>query len=131
MNTHSIFHVLASWERCFLSFVLNLRAICVHQMFQCKNGILWYCNSIILLYIQRNLNNEIFFQADENLRLIRSSLPGAVEACIDAASHEFDISQQRALLRSASYGQAFCRSVVIILLQYVNIKCHLWWENWV
>ncbi|XP_027064710.1 protein VACUOLELESS1 [Coffea arabica] len=47
-------------------------------------------------------------KADENLRLIRSSLPGAVEACIDAASHEFDISQQRALLRSASYGQAFC-----------------------
>ncbi|KAL3508949.1 hypothetical protein ACH5RR_028350 [Cinchona calisaya] len=47
-------------------------------------------------------------KADENLRLIRSSLPEAVEACVDAASHEFDISQQRALLRSASYGQAFC-----------------------
>ncbi|KAI5662106.1 hypothetical protein M9H77_21429 [Catharanthus roseus] len=47
-------------------------------------------------------------KADENLRLIRSSLPDAVEACIDAAGYEFDISQQRALLRSASYGQAFC-----------------------
>ncbi|CAI9784342.1 unnamed protein product [Fraxinus pennsylvanica] len=47
-------------------------------------------------------------KADENLRLIRSSLPEAVEACIDAAGYEFDIPQQRTLLRAASYGQAFC-----------------------
>ncbi|RAL48115.1 hypothetical protein DM860_018134 [Cuscuta australis] len=47
-------------------------------------------------------------KADENLRLIRSSLPEAVEACIDAAGNEFDILQQRTLLRAASYGQAFC-----------------------
>ncbi|XP_075506458.1 protein VACUOLELESS1 [Primulina tabacum] len=47
-------------------------------------------------------------KADENLRLIRSSLPEAVEACVDAAGYEFDISQQRMLLRAASYGQAFC-----------------------
>lgn len=47
-------------------------------------------------------------KADENLRLIRSSLPEAVETCIDAAGHEFDISRQRTLLRAASYGQAFC-----------------------
>ncbi|KAK4369093.1 hypothetical protein RND71_012885 [Anisodus tanguticus] len=47
-------------------------------------------------------------KADENLRLIRSLLPEAVEACIDAAGHEFDVSQQRTLLRAASYGQAFC-----------------------
>ncbi|CAN6453034.1 unnamed protein product [Victoria cruziana] len=47
-------------------------------------------------------------KADENLRLIRSSLPEAVEACTDAAGHEFDISRQRTLLRAASYGQAFC-----------------------
>ncbi|KAG5520419.1 hypothetical protein RHGRI_033113 [Rhododendron griersonianum] len=46
-------------------------------------------------------------KADENLRLIRSSLPEAVEACIDAAGHEFDVSRQRTLLRAASYGQAF------------------------
>ncbi|KAL0353951.1 UNVERIFIED_CONTAM: protein VACUOLELESS1 [Sesamum angustifolium] len=46
-------------------------------------------------------------KADENLRLIRSSLPEAVEACIDAAGYEFDISQQRTLLRAASYGQTF------------------------
>lgn len=48
-------------------------------------------------------------QADENLRLIRSSLPEAVEACIDAAGQEFSTSQQRKLLRAGSYGQAFCR----------------------
>ncbi|KAF5731337.1 Vacuoleless1 (VCL1) isoform 2 [Tripterygium wilfordii] len=47
-------------------------------------------------------------KADENLRLIRNSLPEAVEACVDAAGHEFDISRQRTLLRAASYGQAFC-----------------------
>ncbi|KAL5571351.1 hypothetical protein UlMin_020948 [Ulmus minor] len=47
-------------------------------------------------------------KADENLRLIRSSLPEAVEACIDAAGHEFDVLRQRTLLRAASYGQAFC-----------------------
>ncbi|KAL7087130.1 hypothetical protein ACP275_13G047200 [Erythranthe tilingii] len=46
-------------------------------------------------------------KADENLRLIRSSLPEAVEACVDAAGYEFDISQQRTLLRAASYGQTF------------------------
>lgn len=59
-------------------------------------------------------------QADENLRLIRSSLPEAVEACIDAAGHEFDVSRQRTLLRAASYGQAFSR-LVRILFQY--FKC--------
>ncbi|BBG99776.1 vacuoleless1 [Prunus dulcis] len=47
-------------------------------------------------------------KADENLRLIRPSLPEAVEACIDAAGHEFDVLRQRTLLRAASYGQAFC-----------------------
>ncbi|KAJ0669793.1 putative transcription factor WD40-like family [Helianthus annuus] len=47
-------------------------------------------------------------KADENLRLIRSSLPEAVEACVDAAGHEFDPSLQQTLLRAASYGQAFC-----------------------
>ncbi|KAH1197654.1 hypothetical protein AAZX31_18G104300 [Glycine max] len=46
-------------------------------------------------------------KADENLRLIRSSLPEAVEACVDAAGHEFDLSRQQTLLRAASYGQAF------------------------
>lgn len=53
----------------------------------------------------------MFHQADENLRLIRPSLTEAVEACIDAAGHEFDVLRQRTLLRAASYGQAFCRFV--------------------
>ncbi|KVI05256.1 Six-bladed beta-propeller, TolB-like protein [Cynara cardunculus var. scolymus] len=52
--------------------------------------------------------NDNIFQADENLRLIRPSLPEAVEACVDAAGHEFDPSLQQTLLRAASYGQAFC-----------------------
>ncbi|KAG6541575.1 hypothetical protein Mapa_017028 [Marchantia paleacea] len=47
-------------------------------------------------------------KADENIRLIISSLPEAVKACIDAAGHEFDISQQRTLMRAAAYGRAFC-----------------------
>ncbi|OAY57326.1 protein VACUOLELESS1 isoform X1 [Manihot esculenta] len=46
-------------------------------------------------------------KADENLRLIRTYLQEAVEACVDAAGHEFDVSRQRTLLRAASYGQAF------------------------
>lgn len=55
----------------------------------------------------------VIWQADENLRLIRSSLPEAVEACVDAAGHEFDVLRQRTLLRAASYGQAFCRYVCL------------------
>lgn len=47
-------------------------------------------------------------KADENLRLIQSSLVEAVDSCIDAAGHEFDISQQRMLMRAAAYGRAFC-----------------------
>ncbi|KAF3793124.1 VCL1 protein [Nymphaea thermarum] len=64
-----------------------------------------------LLVISTDFSRVLFefnCEADENLRLIRSSLPEAVEACIDAAGHEFDISRQRTLLRAASYGQAFC-----------------------
>ncbi|KAH6558965.1 hypothetical protein KP509_1Z035300 [Ceratopteris richardii] len=48
-------------------------------------------------------------KADENLRLIRPALAEAVDSCVDAAGHEFDISQQRTLLRAAAYGLAFCR----------------------
>uniref|UniRef100_A0A803MTD0 Protein VACUOLELESS1 n=1 Tax=Chenopodium quinoa TaxID=63459 RepID=A0A803MTD0_CHEQI len=33
-------------------------------------------------------------KADENLRMIRSSLPEAIEACIDAAGYEFDVTRQ-------------------------------------
>lgn len=61
-----------------------------------------------LLYDALDHFDQRSAKADENLRLIRSSLPEAVEACIDAAGHEFSISQQRKLLRAGSYGQAFC-----------------------
>lgn len=47
-------------------------------------------------------------KADENLRLIRPALIEAVDSCIDAAGHEFDVTQQRTLLRAAAYGLAFC-----------------------
>ncbi|RLM92748.1 hypothetical protein C2845_PM08G21410 [Panicum miliaceum] len=47
-------------------------------------------------------------QAYDNYQLISSSLPEAIEACIDAAGHEFDVSRQRTLLRAATYGLAFC-----------------------
>ncbi|XP_042011014.1 protein VACUOLELESS1-like [Salvia splendens] len=50
-------------------------------------------------------------KAAENLKLIHSSLPEAVESCIDAAGYEFDISLQRTLLRAASYGQTFSSHV--------------------
>ncbi|KAH6780752.1 vacuoleless1 [Perilla frutescens var. hirtella] len=60
-----------------------------------------------LLYDALEHYDRLSAKADENLRLIRSSLPEAVEACVDAAGYEFDISQQRTLLRAASYGQTF------------------------
>ncbi|PKU79452.1 hypothetical protein MA16_Dca000797 [Dendrobium catenatum] len=52
--------------------------------------------------------SEYCCEADENLRMIRASLPEAVEVCIDAAGHEFDVSRQLTLLRAACYGRAFC-----------------------
>eukprot|EP00250_Pteridium_aquilinum_P015791 c22759_g1_i1 orf=358-2910(+) len=47
-------------------------------------------------------------KADENLRLIRPALTEAVDSCIDAAGHEFDVGQQYTLLRAAAYGLPFC-----------------------
>lgn len=47
-------------------------------------------------------------KADENLRLIRPSLNEAVESCIDAAGHEFDVGQQRTLLKAGAFGLPFC-----------------------
>lgn len=51
--------------------------------------------------------------------MIRSSLPEAVEACVDAAGYEFDISLQRTLLRSASYGQTFARLVGVKFIMII------------
>lgn len=64
-------------------------------------------SSAALLYDALDHFDRRSAKADENLRLIRSSLSEAVESCIDAAGHEFDVTRQRALLRAASYGQAF------------------------
>lgn len=65
---------------------------------------------------------NFILQADENLRLIKMSLPKAVEACIDAAGHEFDISRQRSLLRAASYGQAFCRFFFLYRIMFFSLR---------
>ncbi|GMG99177.1 hypothetical protein Nepgr_001017 [Nepenthes gracilis] len=64
-----------------------------------------------LLYDALDHFDRCSAKADENLRMIHSSLPEAIEACIDAAGYEFDVSRQRTLLRAASYGQAFCSNV--------------------
>jgi hypothetical protein len=58
---------------------------------------------------ERNTNPHL--QAYDNYQLISSSLPEATEACIDSAGHEFDASRQHRLLRAATYGLAFCRSI--------------------
>jgi hypothetical protein len=45
-------------------------------------------------------------KADENIQRIRSSLPGAVDACIKAAGQEFDAYWQKRLLKAASFGKS-------------------------
>jgi hypothetical protein len=62
-------------------------------------------------------------QADENIRLIHDSLADAVEDCIDAAGQEYDIAQQRTLLRAAAYGRAFCRFSLLFLIFSVQLTC--------
>lgn len=58
---------------------------------------------------QTDVDYHDCLQADENLRLIRPALTEAVDCCIDAAGHEFDIGQQRTLLKAAAFGLPFCR----------------------
>jgi hypothetical protein len=45
-------------------------------------------------------------KADENIQHIRPSLPEAVDACVKAAGHEFDIYWQKRLLKAASFGKS-------------------------
>ena len=45
-------------------------------------------------------------KADENIQLIRLSLPSAVAACIEAAGQQYDIHWQRQLLKAASFGKS-------------------------
>ena len=44
----------------------------------------------------------------KNIRSIKTKLPVAVKACLEAAANEFDSSLQKSLLRAASYGKSFC-----------------------
>ncbi|CAO1620419.1 unnamed protein product [Parajaminaea phylloscopi] len=46
-------------------------------------------------------------KADESLRTIRAQLPQAVDTCIDAASHEWEVIWQRRLLKAAALGKSF------------------------
>lgn len=45
-------------------------------------------------------------KADDLIQLIRSDLAEAVDTCIKAAAHEFNIHWQKSLLRAASFGKS-------------------------
>lgn len=45
-------------------------------------------------------------KADDLIQLIRPSLAEAVDACIKAAAHEYNIHWQKSLLKAASYGKS-------------------------
>lgn len=45
-------------------------------------------------------------KADENIQLIRPSLPDAVSTCVQAAGQEFSITWQKQLLKAASFGKS-------------------------
>lgn len=49
-------------------------------------------------------------KADENIRSIRPELADAVDACIEAAGHEFNQVRQRSLLKAAAFGKTFLES---------------------
>ena len=45
-------------------------------------------------------------KADENIQLIRSNLPDAVAACVEAAGQEYSTHWQKQLLKAASFGKS-------------------------
>jgi vacuolar protein sorting-associated protein 16 len=45
-------------------------------------------------------------KADENIQRIKPNLPEAVDTCIRAAGHEFNIHLQKELLKAASFGKS-------------------------
>ena len=45
-------------------------------------------------------------KADENIQLIRPSLPDAVAACVEAAGQEYSSHWQKQLLKAASFGKS-------------------------
>lgn len=99
--------VLRIWYRVYvIASTFGVIYICSMSLFQISEG----------TFLSHKHLTLCVSQADENIRLIISSLPEAVKACIDAAGHEFDISQQRTLMRAAAYGRAFCRSLHVLRL---------------
>jgi hypothetical protein len=53
-----------------------------------------------------NLLDQKSPKADDLIQLIRPSLAEAVDTCIKAAGHEYNIHWQKALLKAASYGKS-------------------------
>ena len=45
-------------------------------------------------------------KADDNIQLIRSSLPDAVSSCVQAAGQEYSVHWQKQLLKAASFGKS-------------------------
>lgn len=45
-------------------------------------------------------------KADDNIQLIRPHLVEAVDTCVNAAGHEFDVHWQKQLLKAASFGKS-------------------------
>lgn len=59
----------------------------------------------ILLDAAEQLENQSP-KADDNIQLIRSNLVEAVDTCVAAAGHEFDVYWQKQLLKAASFGKS-------------------------
>lgn len=59
----------------------------------------------ILLDAVEQLENQSP-KADDNIQLIRPNLVEAVDTCVAAAGHEFDIHWQKQLLKAASFGKS-------------------------
>ncbi len=65
------------------------------------------------LWDARDLFEQQNARADRMLRgLSPEELKEAVSVCIEAAGKELNISRQKALLRAACFGAAFCSPVV-------------------
>lgn len=59
----------------------------------------------ILLDAAEQLENQSP-KADDNIQLIRSNLVEAVDTCVAAAGHEFNVFWQKQLLKAASFGKS-------------------------
>ena len=65
------------------------------------------CAPAAMLFDAVELYEKHDSKADDNIRGIRESLVEAVNMCIEAAAHEFNVELQQQLLRAASYGRCF------------------------